>query len=54
MMVSSEIANRIDDSSSSTAWPRGEALSDVGLEVTDVMVRISSQSNNSGGKPRRQ
>jgi hypothetical protein len=51
MMVKSEMANRMDDSNSNTAWPRGEALSDGGLEVTDVMVGKSSQSNNSGGAP---
>jgi hypothetical protein len=39
MMVSKEMAKRMDDNSSSTAWPRGDAVSSEGLEVTDVMVR---------------
>ena len=39
MMVSNEMAKRMDDNSSSTAWPRGDALFAEGLEVTDVMVR---------------
>jgi hypothetical protein len=37
MIVNSEIANRMDDSNSITACPRGEPRSDSGLGATVVM-----------------
>jgi hypothetical protein len=54
MIVSKEMANRIDDSNSITACPRGELRSDSGREATVVMgIQKRSQQRNGGTGPAR-